>query len=198
MPDRDPRVDAYIDRAAPLAQPILRHLRDVVHAACPEVEETIKWGFPHFDYRGMMCSMAAFKAHCAFGFWKPELVLGSAARDGAMGQLGPITSLDDLPAPDVLRGYVEKAVALNDEGVPPKRAARARKPVPEPEVPGDLADALREHEAAAKTFAGFSPGHRREYVEWITEAKREATRARRIAQAVEWLTEGKPRNWKYR
>jgi len=197
MPSRDPRIDAYVEKSADFAKPILSYLRDVVHEACPEVEEKMKWSFPHFDHKGMMCSMAAFKAHCTFGFWKPELVLGDAVKEGGMGQFGRITSVKDLPAKRVLIGYVKQAMRLNDEGVKPKRAQKPKKVKSEVEVPDDLAAALKKNARARATFEGFSPSHRREYVEWIVEAKREETRARRIARAVEWMAEGKARNWKY-
>lgn len=191
-------VDAYIEGAADFARPILRHLREVVHEACPDVEEEIKWSRPHFSYHGMMCSAAAFKKHCTFGFWKPELVAGDDAdARAAMDALGRITSVRDLPPKRVLIGFVKKAMKLNEEGVRPARASRPKKPKPEPGVPDDLAAALKGNAQARSTFEGFSPSHRREYIEWILEAKREATRAKRIAQTVEWLAEGKPRNWKY-
>jgi uncharacterized protein YdeI (YjbR/CyaY-like superfamily) len=203
MGNRDPRIDAYIEKSADFAQPILRHVREVVHAACPDVEETMKWSFPHFDYKGIMVSMAAFKAHCTLGFWHANEVLGPGAEEGAMGQFGRITSMKDLPSKKVLTGYVKKAMALKDAGVKPEWAARratrakARAKKPDIEVPAELAVALKRNKKAATTFEKFSPSHRREYVEWITEAKREATRDKRIAQTVAWLAEGKPRNWKY-
>ena len=199
MAKTDPRIDAYIGKSADFAQPILRHIREVVHQGCPEVEETMKWSFPHFDYKGIMISMAAFKGHCSLNFWKGQEVLGSAAQEGGMGQFGRLTSVKDLPSRKVLLGYVKKAVALNDAGVRPAWAAeRAEKrKAAEVEVPEALAAALKKNEKAAATFEAFSPSHRREYVEWITEAKREETRTKRVAQAVEWLAEGKPRNWKY-
>lgn len=200
MPTTDPRIDAYIEKSADFAQPILRHIRDVVHQACPDVEETMKWSFPHFDYNGMMCSMAAFKEHCALTFWKPELVLGNAAQEGGMGHFGRVTSVKDLPSKKVLTGYVKKAMALNDAGVKAKRVTRAKKtPKPEPETPEELvaAFALKKHAKARATWEGFAPSHRREYVEWITEAKRAETRAKRVDQTLEWLAEGRQRNWKY-
>ena len=201
MAEHDPRIDAYIVKSAEFARPILRHLRDVVHAACPDVEETMKWSFPHFDYQGIMCSMAAFKAHCAFGFWHPQ-VLGEDAKEGAMGQLGRITSLKDLPPKKVLVGYVKKAMALKDAGEKPTwapaRAAKARKRAELP-VPEDLAAALalKKNRKAKESFYAFPPSHRREYIEYITEAKRAETRARRVAESVQWIGEGKRRNWKY-
>jgi uncharacterized protein YdeI (YjbR/CyaY-like superfamily) len=194
MGRKDPRVDAYIDNSAAFARPILKHLRKVVHAACPDVEETMKWSFPHFDYKGMMCSMASFKAHCAFGFWKASLVLGDNAADGAMGHMGRITALDDLPSEKVLAGYVRRAAALNDQGVKVERTPRRRADV---ETPEDLTKALRKNKKALQAFESFPPSHRREYVEWIVEAKGDETRRRRLETAVEWLAEGKPRNWKY-
>jgi hypothetical protein len=201
MAERDPRIDAYIEKSADFAKPILRHLRAVVHEACPQAQETMKWSFPHFEYKGILCSMASFKAHCAFTFWSGAEVLGSEAKDGAMGQFGRITSLDDLPPRRVLAGHVRKAMALKDAGVRPgwakARAEKARSK--EVAVPEELAAALalKKNRKAKAIFDGFPPSHRREYAEWIAEAKRPETRARRTAQAVAWIAEGKQRNWKY-
>ena len=198
MPTRDPRIDAYIEKAKPFARPILVHLRAVVHAACPDVEETMKWSFPHFDYRGgMMCAMASFKAHCTFGFWKGSLLLAADSKNAeAMGDFGRIAALSDLPSKARIAGLVKQAMKLNEAGV--KRVARKapapKKPV---RVPADLAAALAANTAAATAFREFSPSARREYVEWLTEAKTAATRERRLGTAVEWIAEGKRRNWKY-
>jgi len=196
MGTRDKRVDAYVAKSADFAKPILEHIRDVVHEGCPEVEETIKWGFPNYQYKGMLCSMAAFKEHCTFGFWKGSLIVDAADRrsDEAMGQLGRITKLADLPPRKKLVGYVKKAKALNDAGV---KVARTTKPKPILEPPADLLAALRKNKKAQAAFDKFPPSHKREYVEWIVEAKTDETRQRRLAQAVEWMAEGKPRNWKY-
>lgn len=197
MSARDPRVDAYIQKSADFARPILTHIREVVHAACPDVEETMKWSFPHFDYKGIMMSMAAFKGHCTLGFWNAKEVLGPDAQEGAMGQFGRIASLKDLPSKKVLTGYVKKAMAVKDAGV--KLARPAPRPGTEPAVPEELAAALRlkKNRKAKDTWDAFPPSHRREYVEYIDEAKRAETRARRIVQTVELLNEGKARNWKY-
>jgi uncharacterized protein YdeI (YjbR/CyaY-like superfamily) len=197
MGKTDPRVDAYIAKAADFAQPILATLRAAVHAACPDVEETMKWSFPHFMYKGMLCSMASFKQHAAFGFWKGSLILGDRSKNAeAMGQLGKLTTMSDLPSKTVLRGYIKKAVALNDGGVKVARAPRAAAPKAV-RVPVDLAAALKKTEKARRAFAAFSPSHKREYIDWLTEAKSADTRARRLATAVAWMAEGKPRNWKY-
>jgi len=158
MGTRDPRIDAYIEKSADFAQPILIHLREVVHSACPQVTETMKWGMPHFDYKGMMCGMAAFKQHATFGFMK-------------------------------------EAMRLNDEGIIVAKPRKARKP--DAIVPAELKAALAKNRQAAATFETFPPSHRREYVEWIAEAKRDETKAKRVTQAVEWMAEGKSRNWKY-
>jgi uncharacterized protein YdeI (YjbR/CyaY-like superfamily) len=168
----------------------------VVHGACPDVEETLKWGHPSFDYHGILCGMAAFKQHATFGFWKGKLIVDTSGRDldAAMGQFGRLTSVDDLPAKRVLAGYVKKAMALNEAGVQPKRVVRPRAPL---RVPAPFAAALARNARARATFEGFSPSCRREYLEWIVEAKRDETRARRIATSIEWLAEGKKRNWKY-
>ena len=198
MASRDPRIDAYIARSADFARPILEYLRAVVHEACPEVEETMKWGFPHFMYEGMLCSMASFKAHCAFGFWKGALIVrrGGDAAEQAMGQFGRIASLEDLPSRATLARYVEQAMRLNEDGV--KAPARAKRVPKRPlATPADLQAALKKSAKARATFDAFSPSHRREYIEWITEAKRDETRRKRLDQTIEWLEEGKPRNWKY-
>lgn len=203
MSHRDPRVDAYIAQSAPFAQPILERLRTLVHQACPGVEETLKWSMPSFQYAGgIVCMMAAFKQHVAFGFWKHALVMGAGVERDGMGSFGKITSLRDLPPKRELVALIRKAAALNAQGVktPAPRQAGPRQagaPRPRPEVPADLAAALRRNRAAAATFEAFPPGQQREYVEWITGARRDETRQRRLAQAVEWLAQGKPRNWKY-
>lgn len=197
MAAKDPRIDAYIKKACPFAQPILNHLRAQIHAACPAVEETMKWGMPFFMYRGVLCHMAAFKEHCAFGFWRDLPVLGDRAVDGAAGQLGRIASMKDLPSPRELSGYIKAAVKLRDQ---PDKAPGRRPPAktkPDLALPEDLGAALAKSSAAKKNFAEFSPSCRREYIEWITEAKRAETRVRRIETAVEWIAKGKSRNWKY-
>lgn len=198
MATRDPRIDAYIAASADFAQPILRHLRELVHAACPTVEETMKWSFPHFMHEGMLCSMASFKAHCAFGFWKGALVLGEASRDTeAMGNLGRITRLEDLPPKTVLTGWIRDAMRLNEEGVmvPTRRKPALRRHALA--MPAELTAALQRHPRARAHFEAFSPSQRKEYVEWVAEAKTDATREKRIATTIEWLTEGKPMHWKY-
>jgi uncharacterized protein YdeI (YjbR/CyaY-like superfamily) len=197
---KDKRVDAYIAKSADFAVPILEHLRSIVHKACPDVQETIKWGFPHFDYKGIMCSMASFKQHCAFGFWKASLMkdpklMANAKSESAMGHLGKISSLKDLPSDRALTGYIKEAMKLNEEGVAVPKKPAAKKAVTR--VPDYFKKALAKNKMAQRTFEAFSPSHKREYLEWITEAKTEATRTRRIEQALAWLTEGKPRNWKY-
>jgi uncharacterized protein YdeI (YjbR/CyaY-like superfamily) len=201
MAGRDRRVDAYIGKAAPFARPILEHLRELVHTGCPNAEETIKWGMPFFVHQGILCHMAAFQRHCAFGFWRGSVVLAdreatAKPANEAMGQFGRITSLDDLPADKSIIASIRKAAALNEAGV--KRPAPTRKRIQRPVVvPSDLRAALRANQKALQAFESFSPSHRREYVEWITEAKREETRQRRIDKAIAQITEGKPRNWKY-
>jgi uncharacterized protein YdeI (YjbR/CyaY-like superfamily) len=198
MGKKDPRTDAYIAKSADFAKPILNHLREVVHEACPEVEEDFKWSFPHFSYKGMFCSMAAFKEHCAFGFWKSKLIVDRKGEslEKAMGQFGRIMKVSDLPPKKVLIEYIKLAKKLNDDGV--KAPARAKPKTPrELIVPDDLAKALKRNKAAQATFDKFSPSNKREYVDWITDAKTEATRNKRLETAIEWMAEGKTRNWKY-
>ncbi len=198
MAARDPRIDAYIAQSAEFARPILTHIREVVHAACPDVEETMKWSRPHFLYQGLLCGMSAFKEHCAIGFWKGALIVPNAqdAEEG-MGQFGRITRIADLPPKKVLVGYVKKAMELNESGIQSPARAKPKTRKPEAVVPDDLAAALEKNPAASRVFAGFPPGQRREYIEWLTEAKTAPTRARRLETAVEWIAEGKTRNWKY-
>jgi uncharacterized protein YdeI (YjbR/CyaY-like superfamily) len=196
MPTTDPRVDAYIAGSPEFAQPILAHLREVIHAACPEVKETIKWSMPNFDYHGILCNFAAFKQHCAFGFWKAELLLAAEDDKGkeAMGQFGRITSIRDLPPKKVLAGYIKKAMKLNEQGV---KVARPKAPPRELVVPDYFIAALEANPRAHEVFNAFSPSAKRDYCDWLAEARTEATRGKRMAQAVEWIAEGKKRNWKY-
>ena len=207
MGTKDPRIDAYIENAAPFAKPILKKLRSLAHKGCPDVVETIKWGMPSFEYKGPFCGMAAFKAHCTFGFWKSALLFddknskdkGGASKLawGAPGHDAVSTRIEsvaDLPPDDVILALIRRAAKLNDDGVKLSRTTTKKKPLP---MPKDFAAALKESKTAATTFKDFSPSAQREYIEWITEAKTDATRQRRIATAVEWIAEGKSRNWKY-
>ena len=195
MGTRNPVIEAYIDNASDFAKPILKHLRKVVHAGCPKVEETLKWRFPHFMYKGMFCGMAAFKEHCTFGFWKGALIVKNGDDDG-MGQFGKIRSLSDLPDEKTLLNYVREAVRLNDEGVkaPRQIKSKVKKPLV---IPDYLTGVLKRNAKARAAFENFSYSHKKEYVEWITEAKQEETRKRRLVTALEWMSEGKTRNWKY-
>jgi uncharacterized protein YdeI (YjbR/CyaY-like superfamily) len=190
----DPRVDAYIAKSADFAKPILEHLRAIVHEACPGVGETLRWGIPSFTHDGLLCSMGAFKGHCTFGFWKGEL-LGLEREAGGMGHFGRITSIKDLPAKSTLVKLVKQAARLNEEGV--KAPARQRVARPDVDVPDYFMAALKKNRKALAAFEAFPPSHRREYVEWLTEAKREETRQRRLETAITQIAEGKPQNWKY-
>lgn len=200
---KEPRVDAYIKNAQPFAQPILKHMRDLVHKACPDVEEKIKWGSPHFDYKGgPMCHMAAFKQHCAFGFWKAELMKGAeklvdtAKSEVAMGHFGRIASLKDLPSDKIIIGYIKEAMKLNDAGVKvSKKVTKGDKK--ELATPDYLSAALKKNKKAKETFGAFSYSNKKEYITWLEDAKTETTREKRLAEAVEWMSEGKIRHWKY-
>jgi uncharacterized protein YdeI (YjbR/CyaY-like superfamily) len=201
MKKSDPRIDAYIGKAAEFAKPILKHLRKLVREACPEAEETIKWSMPSFVYRGkILCGMAAFKEHCTFGFWHQGMnkVLGGDVPkpDSAMGGFGRVTSVNDLPSDKKMALYIRKAAALNESDAP-ARPRPARRLVAPLVVPEDLAAGLQKNKAAAATFRKFSPSNRKEYIDWITEAKRDETRQKHLVTTLEWLAEGKSRNWKY-
>jgi uncharacterized protein YdeI (YjbR/CyaY-like superfamily) len=202
----NPKVDTYVAKAQPYAQPIMEHLRHLVHKACPEIEETIKWSRPFFEYRGaILCNMSAFKEHCSFGFWGEEMsaVLREAKilREDGMGSLGRITSLANLPTDKQMLGWLRQATGFVDSGsyTSPIAARRSVVKAPKPvlETPAEFATALKRNKKAAAVFAAFSPSCKREYIEWIAEAKRAETRDKRIATAVEWIAEGKQRNWKY-
>lgn len=202
MANIDPRVDDYIDKAADFAKPILVHLRHVIHRACPDVKEVIKWSFPNFEYRGsILCNMAAFKQHCSFGFWlasqmsDPENLIQTVGEKSSMGHFGQIKTIQDLPSDQVLIRYIKEAMALNEKGVKVKKVESVAPK--EIETPAYFLDALKQSSSALIAYEKFSPSHKREYVEWITEAKTEATRNKRIATALEWIAEGKSRNWKY-
>ena len=189
--------DAYIAKSPDWAQPILTRLREIVHEACPDVEEELKWSSPTFMYHGIMCGMVAFKEYATFHFWKGELVTGTplGANDmGAASQFGRMTSIKDLPPKKTLVAYIKKAMKLNEEGVKVERSKKKRPALP---MPNDFLSAIKKNKKAFASYEAFSPSHRREYIEWIIDAKTDATRGKRVAQAVEWMAEGKSRNWKY-
>jgi len=197
MSKKDPRVEEYIRSAAPFARPVLRHIREVVHEAAPGITETMKWRMPHFEQDGIVCAMAAFKEHCAFWFWRGQEVAGGAApedREGKGRQFGRIASVADLPSRARLLGLVRKAVKLNAGGARKRVVRQKPRPI---EMPDAFSAALARNSAAKKAFEGMSPSQRREYAEWIAEARREDTRERRVNTAIEWISAGKPRNWKY-
>jgi len=197
MASHDPRIDKYIEKAQPFARPILERIRRAVHTACPGVTETIKWSMPAFEYKGPLVGMAAFKAHCALSFWKASLMKTVPTDRGvdAMGEFGRLESLDDTPTEARLVKMVKEAAALNDAGVKVKRVAKA--PKPPLKAPAYMLSAIKKNKKAQATFDAFSPSCKRDYIEWITGAKAEATRDRRLETAVQWMAEGKIRNWKY-
>jgi uncharacterized protein YdeI (YjbR/CyaY-like superfamily) len=195
MGKKDPRIDAYIAKSADFAKPILTRIRKLVHEGCPGVVETIKWGSPSFEYHGILCGMAAFKQHCAFGFWNRALKIPDADPGAAMGQFGRLESEADMLSDKVLLGYIREAARLNETGQklgPMERTKRKTLPVPK-----ELTAALKKKPAALAKFKAFSPSQQRDYSEWIVEAKTDATRDKRLATAVDWIGQGKPRMWKY-
>jgi uncharacterized protein YdeI (YjbR/CyaY-like superfamily) len=201
MGQYDSRTDAYIAKSAEFAKPILEYIRKVVHEASPLVGETVKWGMPFFDYKGPICNMAAFKQHCAFGFWRsslikdPYLVLNNT-EEPAMGSFGRLTSIADLPSKEILTDYILQCIALNEKGVKAHPKAPAAKA--ELVIPDYFTDLLTGYPKAKEVFDGFSYSNKKEYVEWFTEAKTDATRQKRLDTAIEWLSEGKTRMWKYK
>lgn len=203
MSKKDPRIDAYIKKAEPFAQPILNHLRELVHKACPEIEETLKWSFPNFVYKGgTICSMASFKNHMAFTFWKAALMKDAnlfelnAKSEVAMGHMGKITSLKDLPNDKTMLAYIKEAALLNEKGIKLPSKPKSSE-VKEIKTPDDLSAALKKNKKAKETYDGFSYSNKKEYVTWLEEAKTEMTRNKRLEEAIEWMAEGKIRHWKY-
>ncbi|MBA2334817.1 MAG: YdeI/OmpD-associated family protein [Blastocatellia bacterium] len=198
MPTRDPRIDAYIERSAEFAQPILLHIRALVHKACPDIVETMKWSMPFFDHKGTVCNMASFKQHCAFGLWKQSLMEANAfpAEKTAMGSFGRITSIAELPDDKIIVALIHQAIKLNQDGIKVKRTpvSKEKKELAVPEV---MDAALAKNAAARKTFDEFPYSKKKDYIEWINEAKTEATREKRLTTTIEQLAEGKARHWKY-
>ena len=201
---KNPAVDSYIAKSPEFARPILTHLRSLMHKACPQIQETMKWSVPHFERKGIVANMAAFKHHAAFGFWSQKILKEkklSKDADALFPKKGEssmggrkIRALSDLPTDAVLIRAIRAAVALNDEGIRPTRDLKNKPPVKPPPY---LVAALKKNSKAKKTFEGFTPSQQREYVDWLTEARQDATRDRRLATTIEWLAEGKQRNWKY-
>lgn len=203
MGKKDNRIDTYIDKARPFAVPILKKLRELIHKGIPEVEETIKWGMPFFEYKGPVCNMASFKEHATLGFWKYKLIkdakgyLQDISNKGgeAMGNLGRMTGIDDLPPDKVIIDFLKQAKKLNDDDLKVLRTQKTSKA--ELVIPDYIIRALKKNKVAEKTFNSFPYSHKKEYIEWVTEAKTEPTRNKRLENAIEWMTEGKSRNWKY-
>jgi uncharacterized protein YdeI (YjbR/CyaY-like superfamily) len=200
MKDPNPEFDAYFERAPDFARPIMAKIRKAAHRACPDIREVMKWSRPHFEFEGLVAGMGANNRDVSFGFWKGELLHDGGGAFEKVGNTAitaiKIEKLTDLPTQKLLVDLFKRAVDLNRSGTKPARKKKAAKRPP-PKAPADLMAALKKNKKALKTYEGFSPSHKREYVEWITEAKRQATREKRLAQAVEWMAQGKPRNWKY-
>ncbi|HYG51415.1 MAG TPA: YdeI/OmpD-associated family protein [Flavobacteriales bacterium] len=205
MAKKDKRIDAYIEKSADFAKPILKHLRKLVHQGCPGVTETVKWGMPSFEYKGPFCSMASFKQHAVFGFWKYKLIkdpknyLGDIKADGgaSMGNMGRITSLKDLPPDSVILGFIKQAVKLNDDGIKMEKTIKNPATAKNTKPDVDFEAALKKNKKAWNVWEEWTPGKKKEYVDWMKEAKTEETKLKRIKTAVEWISEGKIRNWKY-
>jgi hypothetical protein len=200
--ERSPKVDAYIAKSASFAQPILNHLRETIHTAAPGIAEEIKWSMPFFTLNGVILgNMAAFKAHCSFGLWGAEIAKtlreDGVAVGGNMGSFGKITSLKDLPPKSKLLSYIHQAAQHVASGERTTSFKRPRVAKPVAEVPAVLTSALKKNKTAAANFATMSPSCRREYCVWIADAKREDTQLKRVTTAIEWIAEGKSRNWKY-
>jgi uncharacterized protein YdeI (YjbR/CyaY-like superfamily) len=193
---RDPRVDAYIAKSQPFARPILEKVRERVHAVLPEVEEAMRWSMPAYTLRGKIVLVtSAFKAHAALNFWRGQEIGDGQPKAGAMGQFGRLTSVSDLPPDHEIDELIREAAALVRTARAPRKTKHA--PKPSPEMHPRFQTALGMAPRAKATFDAFPPSCRREYLEWIGEAKRDETRQKRIATAIEWLAEGKRRNWKY-
>lgn len=193
---RDPRIDAYIAKAQPFAQSILGHLRERVHAVLPEAEEAIKWSMPAYTVGGKIVLItAAFKAHAALNFWRGQELEASHSSVGAMGQFGKIKSVEELPEDAELDRLIREAAELAKTAPAPRKAKH--EPKPPPQMHSDFAAALARAPKAKATFDTFSPSAQRDYLEWTSEAKQDATRAKRIATSIEWLSEGKKRHWRY-
>jgi uncharacterized protein YdeI (YjbR/CyaY-like superfamily) len=202
MGQYDERIDAYIAKSADFAKPILNHIREMVHRVAPELSENMKWGCPFFDYKGPVCQMAAFKRHCAFGFWRenmlhdPKGYLKVDGEESSAGSFGQILSISDLPPEEVLIDFIQQAIAINEKGV--KLEKKPVTPKAELPMPADFDKLLKADLVTMGNYEKFSPSCKREYLEWFAEAKSDATREKRMQQALEWIGEGKTRNWKYK
>jgi len=203
MEQYDPRIDAYIGKAADFAQPILKHIREVVHGVSPLITENTKWSMPFFEYKGPICYMAAFKEHCGFGFWKqgrlddPKKLI-TVGEESSAGSFGRIKSISDLPSEDDIRGFILQLMKLNESGVKEPVAKKAPTEKKELVTPVDFEDMLAQSPKAKEIFEKFSYSHKKEYLEWIIDAKTDGTRQKRMAQAIEMMEEGKSKNWKYK
>ena len=162
----------------------------------PEAEETIKWSMPAYTVGGKIVLItAAFKAHMALNFWRGQELESSHASVGTMGQFGRIKDIDELPADPELDQLIREAADLSKNAPAPRKSKSA--PKPPSDLHPDFAAALAKAPQAKAVLDGFPPSAQRDYLEWIADAKQDGTRQKRIATAIEWLSEGKRRNWKY-
>ena len=200
MADDSKRVDEYIKNAPDFARPIMEKIRKAFHKGCPECEEAIKWGCPYFMYKGMLGGMASFKGHVSMGFWRskemddPEKLFDTGTGAKASMCNAHFHNLKEVPTQKILAEYVKRAAKLQDTEAPKKKATKKKIST---RIPADLAELFKKHKKAKTVFEGFAPSHKRDYIEWITEAKRDATRQKRLKTTIEWLSEGKQRHWKY-
>jgi uncharacterized protein YdeI (YjbR/CyaY-like superfamily) len=196
----DPRVDDYIAKSPAYAQPIMKHIRGLIHQAVPNIVEVIKWAHPHFEYKGPAFSIGAFKEHLGLNFWKSKLMddpEGLFKYDGSAGSMGKIKSLADLPEDDILMAYFMLAADLNEQGVKattPKTAPEKKQLI----IPDDLIAAFKNDTTAMQHFEQFNYSAKKEYVDWLAEAKTTETRQKRLKTIMEWVAEGKTRYWKYK
>lgn len=195
MGEKSPEVTAYIAKSAPFAKPIFERLRRLFHAACPAIEEKLKWGCPSFEYKGMVGGFAGFKEHAAFGFWRQDVLPDPEGLFKSRGAFGSkLTGVSELPSDEIILQYIRRAVEMNEKGAPARFKAKPKPPL---KVPSYFLAAVRRNPKALATYQAFPPSQKREYVEWVVDAKQEETRTKRLETAVAWMAQGKVRNWKY-
>jgi uncharacterized protein YdeI (YjbR/CyaY-like superfamily) len=160
------------------------------------VEETLKWSMPAYTLGGKIVLItASFKAHMALNFWRGQELRGEFAKAEAMGQFGKIASMEDLPPDAELDRLIREAAELAATAPAPRKVKH--EPKPPAELHPEFAAALDANPKAKAVLDAFPPSAQRDYLDWIAEAKQDVTRAKRIATAIEWLSAGKRRHWKY-
>lgn len=195
MNEASENITAYIEKATPEFKEVMIALRSVLNNPNFDIKEDWKWGAPNFNNEGMICWLAHFRNHVGMNFFKGTLIkdkynLFTHYREEKGNRQLKFSDINQI-IPEQIEYYIEEAIKLNQENI------KVVKKEIDTSLPLDLETELNNNPKAKMFFESLAPSYKRDYIEWIEEAKREATRTKRLATTMEWLSEGKKKNWKY-